>query len=136
MKQGCKLAPTLYGIYAAILLQLSFINNINSSHSVKVRFRYDGNLFDLRRLKARSKVKYTYIQEAQYADDIALFSNSAEDLLDLLSAYNHVSKEMGLQINTSKTETMSIGTQVVFQVNNVYYMAAKHGPFIKNMRNS
>ena len=26
---------------------------------------------------------------------------------------------MGLQINTSKTETMSIGTQVVFQVNNV-----------------
>ena len=108
---------------------------------------------------------------------------------------------MGLQINTSKTETMSIGTQVVFQVNNVklprvdrfkylgsyvsrdcmmneeihvrikmpsctfgrprkrvfdyreltvktkikvydqciipfFYMAAKHGPFIKNMRNS
>ena len=58
-----------------------------------------------------------YIQEAQYADDKALFSNSAEDLQDLLSAYNHVSKEMGLQINTSKTETMSIGTQVVFEVN-------------------
>ena len=118
VKQGCKLAPTLYGIYAAILLHLSF-NNINSNHSVKVRFRYDGNLFDLRRLKARSKVKYMYIQEAQYADDIALFSNRAEDLQDLLSAYNHVSKEMGLQINTSKTETMSIGTQAVFQVNNV-----------------
>ena len=49
-----------------------------------------------------------YIQEAQYADDIALFSNHAEDLQDRLSAYNHVSKEMGLQINTSKTETMSI----------------------------
>ena len=79
MKQGCKLAPTLYGIYAAILLQLSF-NNINSNHSVKVRFRYDRNLFDLRRLKARSKVKYMYIQEAQYADDIALSSNRAEDL--------------------------------------------------------
>ena len=46
--QGFKLAPTLYGIYTAILLQLSF-NNINSSHGVKVRFRYDGNLFDLRR---------------------------------------------------------------------------------------
>ena len=60
-----------------------------------------------------------YIQEAQYADDKAIFSNSAEDLQDLLSAYNHVSKEMGLQINTSKTETMSIGTQVVFEVNNV-----------------
>ena len=65
-----------------------------------------------------------YIQEAQYADDIALFSNRAEDLQDLLSAYNHVSKEMGLQINTSKTETMSIGTQVVFQVNNVKYLGS------------
>ena len=118
MKQGCKLAPTLYGIYAAIVLQLSF-NNKNSRHSVKVRFRYDGNLFDLRRLKAKSKVKYMYIQEAQYADDIALFSNSAAGLQDLLSAYNHVSREMGLQINTPKTETISIGTQVVFQVNNV-----------------
>ena len=109
VKQGCKLAPTLYSIYAAILLQLSF-NNFNSSHSVKVRFRYDGNLFDLRRLKARSKVKYMYIQEAQYAHDIALFSNSAEGLQDLLSAHNHVSKEMGLQINTSKIETISVGT--------------------------
>ena len=118
MKQGCKLAPTLYGIYAAILLQLSF-NNISSSHSVKVRFRYDRNLFDLRRLKEKSKVKYMYMQEAQYADDIALFSNSAEGLQDLHSAYNHVSKKMGLQIHTSKTETMSIGTQVVFHVNNV-----------------
>jgi len=43
---------------------------------------------------------------------IALFSNSAEGLQDLLSAYNHVSKEMGLQINTSKTEAMIISTQV------------------------
>ena len=105
----------MYGIYAATLLQLSF-NNIN------LIIRYDGNLFDLRRLKAKSKVKYMYIQEAQeaqYADDIALFSISAEGLQDLLSTYNHVSKEIGLQINTSKTETMSIGTQVVFQVNNV-----------------
>ena len=93
--------PCILSIYAAILLQLSF-NNFNSSHSVKVRFRYDGNLFDLRRLKARSKVKYMYIQEAQYAHHIALFSNSAEGLQDLLSAHNHVSKEMGLQINTSK----------------------------------
>ena len=60
-----------------------------------------------------------YLQEAQYTDDIALFSNSAKGLQDLLLAYNHVSKEMDLQINTSKTETTSIGTQVVFQVNNV-----------------
>ena len=84
VKQGWKLAPTLYGIYAAILPQLSF-NNINSSHSVKVRFCYDGNLFDLRRLKAKSKVKYIYIQEAQYAEEIALFSNSAEGLLSWLT---------------------------------------------------
>ena len=84
---------------------------LDYSHKVKDGICYDGNLFDLWRLKAKFKVKYMYVQEAQYADDIALFSNSAEGLQDLLSAYNHVSKEMGLQLNTSKTEAMSIGKQ-------------------------
>ena len=55
MKQGCMLAPTLYGIYAAVLLFVAF-KDIKHNHSVLIRFRMDGNLFDLRRLKAKSKV--------------------------------------------------------------------------------
>ena len=46
VKQGCKLA--LYGIYAAVLLILAY-KNIGSLFSIKIRFRYDGDIFDLRR---------------------------------------------------------------------------------------
>ena len=60
-----------------------------------------------------------YVDNKTSLHHFALFSNSAEGLQDLLSAYNHVSKEISLQINTSKTEAMSIAIQVDFQVNNV-----------------
>ena len=46
VKQGCKLAPTLFGMYAAVMLYLAF-KDVNPCYSIKVRFRYDGDLFDL-----------------------------------------------------------------------------------------
>ena len=45
VKQGCKLAPTLYGIYAAVLPILAF-DSIGHQFSIKIRFRYDGDFFD------------------------------------------------------------------------------------------
>ena len=55
VKQGCKLAQTLFGIYAGVLLLLAF-KEIKHTCNVKLRFRYDGGLFDLNRLKAKIKV--------------------------------------------------------------------------------
>ena len=52
---SCKLAPSLYDIYAAVLLWLVY-KKIKHMCSMKARFRYDGDLFDLRRLKSKSKV--------------------------------------------------------------------------------
>ena len=115
VKQGCKQAPTLYGIYAAVLLRLAY-KTIGHQHSIKVRFRYDGNLFDLRRLKNKSKIFMEYIREAQYADDIAIFSDFAIGMQLLLSAYNGMTKKMGLSINITKTETMCIGPLVGFYI--------------------
>ena len=43
VKQGCKLAPILYGIFAAVLLWLAY-KDIKHTHSIKVRFQYDGDL--------------------------------------------------------------------------------------------
>ena len=62
VKQGCKLAPTLYGIYAAVLLLLAY-ENVGHQFSIKIRFRYDGDLFDLRRLKAKTKTFIDFIRE-------------------------------------------------------------------------
>ena len=110
VKQGCKLAPTLYGIYAAVLLWLAY-KAIMHTHSIKIRFRYDGDLFDRRRLKSKTKVLALYIREAQYADDVAIFSDTPAGLQILLTAYNVLARKKGLCINTTKTETGCIGPE-------------------------
>ena len=110
VKQGCKLAPTLYGIYAAVLLWLAY-KDIKHTHSIKVRYGYDGDLFDLTRLKSKTKVLALYIREAQYA---AIFSDTPAGLQILLTAYNDLARKMGLCINTTKTETMCIGSKDEF----------------------
>ena len=93
VKQGCKLAPSLFGIYAAVLLFLSF-KEIGHEFSI----RTDGNIFDLRRLKSKTKVLYEFLREAQYADDIAIMSGTSFGLQTLLTAYHITSKKFGLQI--------------------------------------
>ena len=110
LKQGCKLAPTLYGIYAAALLWLAY-KSIGHRYSIKIRLHYDGDLFDLRRLKSKTKIFTDYIREAQHADDIAIFSDSSFGLQTLLTAHNDLSKRVGLSINIGKTETMCIGPE-------------------------
>ena len=71
-------------------------------------------VIDLSRLKAKTKTFIDFIREAQYADDIAIFSDSALGLKVLLNAYNNMAKRMGLSINIKKTETMSIGLEEEF----------------------
>ena len=62
VKQGCKLAPTLFGIYAAVLLWLAF-KKIKHTCSVQIRLRYDGDLFDLRRLRAKTYLVFKQCHE-------------------------------------------------------------------------
>ena len=54
-KQACKLGPTLFGIYAAVLLSLAF-KKVRHTCCMQIRFHYDGDLFNLCTLKARNKV--------------------------------------------------------------------------------
>lgn len=107
VKQSCKVAPTLFGIYAAVLLWLAF-KKIKHTCCVKIRFHYDGDLFDLNRLKAKTKVLAEFIKEAQNDDDVA------PGLQLLLTEYNGFPRQMGLRINTSKAETMCIGRNADF----------------------
>ena len=115
VNQGCKLAPTLFGIYTAVLLWLAF-KKIKHTCSVQIRLPYNGALFDLHRLKAKTKALTEFIREAQYADDIAIFSDTPEGLQSLLTSYNNVAERIGLCTNTVKTETMCIGNTADFFV--------------------
>ena len=107
VKQGYKIAPTLFGVNGTVLHWLAF-KKVKHTCNIQIRFRYDGELFDLRRLKAKTKVLTEFIREVQYADDIAVFSDTPEGLQSLLTSYNQLAKRMGMRINTTKTETMHV----------------------------
>ena len=53
MKQGCVLAPTLFGIFFATLLKHDFGK---STEGIYLQTRSDGSLFKLSRLRAKIRV--------------------------------------------------------------------------------
>ena len=51
VRQGCVLAPTLFAIYFAALLQQAYDGN---EDGIYLRTRIDGSLFNLKRLKSEA----------------------------------------------------------------------------------
>ena len=57
VKQGCVLAPTLFGIFFSMLLLYAFMN---CREGVFLHTRSDGKLFNIARLRAKTKVTFPY----------------------------------------------------------------------------
>ena len=54
VKQGCVLTPIIFSLFTAAVIHL-FYNNINVDElRVPLKYRLDGNLFNLARLRART----------------------------------------------------------------------------------
>ncbi|XP_069976542.1 uncharacterized protein [Penaeus vannamei] len=83
VKQGCVLAPTLFGIY--------------------LRTRVDGKLFNLSRLKAKTKTQPKHLRDFLFADDATVTTRSAEDLQQLMTPFNNACRDFGLTISLKKT---------------------------------
>ncbi|XP_018020632.1 uncharacterized protein LOC108676996 [Hyalella azteca] len=103
VKQGCVLAPTLFGIFFSLLLKFAFRD---STEGILLHTRSDGKLFNLARLRARTKVRAVLIRELLFADDAALSSQTEEDLQRLLGCFAHACREFGLTINIRITNVM------------------------------
>lgn len=103
VKQGCVLAPVLFNIYIQCITRL-MATSLNEEDKIHLNYRTDRNLFDLRKLKAKTKVSKTSLLELQYADDCALVADSAEGLQRVLTRSAELYKKLGLQINIQKTE--------------------------------
>ena len=102
-KQGCVLAPTLFTLFLTVVL---LVLHQETEEGVYVRTRIDGKLFNLARLKARTKTKLELITELLFADDTALVAHSEQDMQKLVDTFSAASERMGLGINTSKTEVL------------------------------
>ncbi|XP_067879797.1 dynein regulatory complex protein 1 isoform X2 [Heterodontus francisci] len=77
VKQGCVLAPTLFGIFFSLLLSHAFKS---SEEGIFLHTRSGGRLFNLARLRAKTKVLKVLIRELLFADDAALTSHTEECL--------------------------------------------------------
>ena len=104
VKQGCVLAPTLFGIFFSVMLRHAFGG---SSEGVYLHTRSDGGLFNLNRLKAKTKRLEKLIRELLFADDAAIVSHSEEELQSMMDKFSSACHAFGLTISIKKTKVMA-----------------------------
>ena len=77
VKQGCVLAPTLFSMMFSAMLTAAFKDGDNG---IPIRYRFDGKLFNLRRLQAKFKVQAEVLDEFLFSDDMAKGATTEEKI--------------------------------------------------------
>ncbi|XP_068756587.1 uncharacterized protein [Montipora capricornis] len=103
VKQGCVLAPTLFGIFFSLLLSYAFRD---SEDGIFIHTRSDGGLFNMSRLRAKAKVQKVLIRELLFADDAGIAAHSEAALQRLIDSFAAACTEFGLTISLKKTQVM------------------------------
>ena len=105
VKQGCVLAPTLFGIFFGMLLKHAFDS---TTEGIYLRTRSDGRLFNLARLIAKTKV---LIRGMLFADDAAVVTHTQEELQSLMDCFSEACKDFGLTISLKKMNVLGQDTE-------------------------
>ena len=66
----------------------------NTDPGIQITYRTDGGVFNLHRLRAKTKVTLALIRELLYADDCAIVAHSEHDLQQLADSLSIVTKEV------------------------------------------
>ena len=107
VKQGCVLAPTLFGIFFSLLLKQAFGT---AEEGIYLHTRTDGKLFNPSRLKAKTKVKKTVIRDMLFADDAAIAAHSPSQLQSLMDRFANACTDFGLTVSLKKTKVLAQAT--------------------------
>ena len=107
VKQGCVLAPTLFGIFFVLLLKHAFGT---TTEGIYLRTRSDGRLFNLARLRAKTKVRDVLIRDMLFADDAEDVGHTQEELQSLMDCFSQACKDFGLTISLKKTNVLGQDT--------------------------
>ena len=101
VKQGCVLAPTLFSMMFSAMLTAAFQD---SDNGIPIRYRFDGKLFNLRRLQAKSKVQTEVLDEFLFADDMAKGAPTEEKMHKGVDQVTDPCDSCVLTISIQKTE--------------------------------
>ena len=103
VKQRYVLAPTLFSMLFSAMLTAAFQDGDNG---IPIRYRFDGKLFNLRRLQAKFKMQTEVLDEFLFADDMAngaptegKMQKGADQVYDSFDSYD-------LTISIKKTEVV------------------------------
>ena len=103
MKPRCVLAPTLFSMaFVAMLHDASKYND----DGIQLKYRTDGGVFNLRRLKANTNVQIVTLRELLFADDCALNRNTDAEMQQCVNHFSRASDNFGFTISTNKTDVM------------------------------
>ena len=107
VKQRCVLAATLFGIFFAVMPKHAFGP---AAEGIYLRTRTDGMLFNLSRLRAKTKVQLRCLRDFLFADDAAVTARSAEELQQLMTRFSDACQDFVLTISLKKTQVMGQDT--------------------------
>jgi len=108
VKQGCVLAPIFLGIFFILLLKHAFGT---SREGIYLRTRSDDRLFNLVRLRAKTKVREALIRDMLFADDAAVATHTQRELQSLMDHFSQVCRDFGLTISLKKTNVLGQGIE-------------------------
>ena len=102
-RPGYVLAATLFGIFLSLLLSYAFSQ---SEDGVYLHTRSDRHLFNLARLRAKTKVRKVLLREMLFTGDAALTAHTESALQRLISSFAHACSVFGLTISLKKTNIL------------------------------
>ena len=73
---------------------------------ININYRTDGQLVNLRRLQAKTKVQSVTFIDFLFADDCALNASTVEDVQRSVDKFSLAFTNFGLTISTKKTEVL------------------------------
>jgi len=113
-KQGCVLAPIIFGIVIVCVIYDAF-NELDTG--IRVNYRSDSGVYNLRRLQAITKVSYMLVREPIVADDCALAAHGEEDAQTLTDAFDRSAEWHGLTISLKVRSACSAQTWCIIHHN-------------------
>ena len=85
------------------MLKHAFSNVIEGIH---LHTHSDGSLFNISRLKAKSKISQTLIRDMLFADEAAIVSHLQKELQRLMDRFSEDCSAFSLTINIKKSDLM------------------------------